>query len=286
VLVRRHRTLERQRRAGAGRTTGCLVTTTPGQRARGARTCWPAVRGTVTALPLRRRTTPRALLGPTASGTRTFAGRARRLRDLGSRALLAGATWSNARRGAADRDGDLALRAWPAKTRWADSVGGGRDRAPPNRTFSGGVTVGLGGREVALHHPGEGTPTTTWSRTTSGRRRHVRGGRPRGAGARQPSFDDAFSPRVARHASRPACRGWVRWWCPGPPATSSTGSSSRPQLTDIAELADAATRLPPDADDEALERVASRLAVGWARPGSVGLRRRAPRPAWARRRAP
>jgi glyoxylase-like metal-dependent hydrolase (beta-lactamase superfamily II) len=137
---------------------------------------------------------------------------------------------------------------------------------PPNRTFTDAVTVDLGGRRVLLHHPGRGhtdhdvvADVPDAGVTFAGDL--VEQGAP-------PSFDDSYP---------------LEW-----PATlkgllSRLGAVVVPghgdvvdpdfvasQLTDIVEVADVAALQPRDADDETLERAASRLAVGGPA-GYVGL---------------
>jgi len=258
VLVRRHRTLD----VNAGLVLGddrCLVIDTRGSGPE-ARDLLAAVRD-VTALPLAVATTHAHF--DHCFGNATFAdaqagceiwGHERCRSDLverGEEQRTAMVTWLRA-------CGEDAL---------ADSVAE-VVIVPPNRTFSGGVTVGLGGREVALHHPGRGHTDHDVVADVVGAGVTFAGdlveqGAP-------PSFDDAFPLEWP---------GTLQDLLPRLGAVVVPGHGDvvdrefvASQLTDIAELADAATRLPPDADEEALERVASRLAVGGPA-GFVGLRR-------------
>ena len=138
---------------------------------------------------------------------------------------------------------------------------------PPNRTFATAATVDLGGREVTLHHPGRGhtdhdvVVDVGTDVTFAGDL--VEQGAP-------PSFDDAFPLEWP---------GTLQGLLPrlGAVVVPGHGDVVGPvfvasQLTDIAEVADVASRQPLDADDETLERAASRLAVGGPS-GFVGLRR-------------
>jgi glyoxylase-like metal-dependent hydrolase (beta-lactamase superfamily II) len=258
VLVRRHRTLD----VNAGLVLGddrCLVIDTRGSGPE-ARDLLAAVRE-VTALPLAVATTHAHF--DHCFGNATFAdaqagceiwGHERCRSDLverGEEQRTAMVTWLRA-------CGEDAL---------ADSVAE-VVIVPPNHTFTGGVTVSLGGRDVALHHPGRGHTDHDVVADVVGAGVTFAGdlveqGAP-------PSFDDAFPLEWP---------GTLQDLLPrlGAVVVPGHGDVVDPefvasQLTDIAELADAATRLPPDADDEALERVASRLAVGGPA-GFVGLRR-------------
>jgi glyoxylase-like metal-dependent hydrolase (beta-lactamase superfamily II) len=139
---------------------------------------------------------------------------------------------------------------------------------PPNRTFTDAVTLDLGGREVTLHHPGRGhtdhdvvadVPDVGVSFAGD----LVEQGAP-------PSFDDAFP--LDWPATLKALLPRL-----GPVVVPGHGDVVTPefvasQLTDIAEVADVAAQQPRDVTDEALEHVASRLAVGGPA-GYVGLRR-------------
>lgn len=139
---------------------------------------------------------------------------------------------------------------------------------PPNLTFTAAVDVVLGGRRVHLHHPGRGhtdhdvaVDVPDAGVTFAGDL--VEQGAP-------PSFDDSYPlewpvtlkgllPRLGRVV------------VPGHGDVVDPDFVAS-QLTDIAEVADVAAMQPHDADDEALERAASRLAVGGPA-GYVGLRR-------------
>ena len=137
---------------------------------------------------------------------------------------------------------------------------------PPNRTFTDVVTVPLGGRDVVLHHPGRG-------HTDHDVVADVRDAGVTFAGdlveqGAPPSFDDSFPlewPGTLT-ALLPRLGGVV---VPGHGDVVNPDFVAS-QLTDIAEVADVAALQPRDADDEALERAASRLAVGGPA-GYVGL---------------
>jgi glyoxylase-like metal-dependent hydrolase (beta-lactamase superfamily II) len=140
--------------------------------------------------------------------------------------------------------------------------------APPNRTFANAVTVDLGGRAVSLHHPGRGHTDHDVVADVVGAGVTFAGdlveqGAP-------PSFDDAYPLEWP---------GTLKALLPrlGAVVVPGHGDVVDPdfvasQLTDIAEVADVAARQPRDADDETLERAASRLAVGGPA-GYVGLHR-------------
>jgi glyoxylase-like metal-dependent hydrolase (beta-lactamase superfamily II) len=139
---------------------------------------------------------------------------------------------------------------------------------PPNRTFADAVAVDLGGRRVTLHHPGRGhtdhdvvVEVVGAGVTFAGDL--VEQGAP-------PSFDDAYP------LEWPAT---LKGLLPrlGAAVVPGHGAVVDPdfvvsQLADIAEVGDAAAALPRDADDDAVERAASRLAVGGPA-GYLGLRR-------------
>jgi len=139
---------------------------------------------------------------------------------------------------------------------------------PPNRTFTDAVTVDLGGRRVVLHHPGRGhtdhdvvVDVRDAGVTFTGDL--VEQGAP-------PSFDDAYPlewPATIK-GLLPRLGGVV---VPGHGDVVDPDFVAS-QLTDIVEVADVAALQPQDADDETLERAASRLAVGGPA-GYVGLRR-------------
>jgi glyoxylase-like metal-dependent hydrolase (beta-lactamase superfamily II) len=139
---------------------------------------------------------------------------------------------------------------------------------PPNRTFTDAVTVGLGGRDVLLHHPGRGHTDHDVVADVVGAGVTFAGdlveqGAP-------PSFDDSFPLEWP---------GTLKALLPRLGAVVVPGHGDvvdadfvASQLTDIAEVADVAALQPRDAGDEVLERAASRLAVGGPA-GYVGLRR-------------
>ena len=139
---------------------------------------------------------------------------------------------------------------------------------PPNRTFTDAVTLGLGGRDVLLHHAGRGHTDHDVVADVVGAGVTFAGdlveqGAP-------PSFDDSFP--LEWPATLKALLPRL-----GQAVVPGHGDVVDPdfvasQLTDIAEVADVAALQPRDADDEALERAASRLAVGGPA-GYVGLRR-------------
>jgi len=258
VFVRRHRTLD----VNAGLVLGddrCLVVDTRGSGPE-ARDLLAAVRD-VTALPFAVATTHAHF--DHCFGNATFAeaqpgcdiwGHERCRKDLvdrGEEQRTAMVTWLRA-------CGEHAL---------ADSVAK-VVIVPPNRTFTDAVTVDLGGREVALHHPGRGHTDHDVIADVVGAGVTFAGdlveqGAP-------PSFDDAFPFEWP---------GTLQGLLPrlGDVVVPGHGDVVdrdfvASQLTDLAELADVATRQPLDADDESLERAASRLAVGGPS-GFVGLRR-------------
>lgn len=139
---------------------------------------------------------------------------------------------------------------------------------PPTHEAAADTTLCLGGRDVVLHHPGRGhtdhdlvVDVPDAGVLFAGDL--VEQGAP-------PSFDDAFP---------------LEW----PDALTEIAGTGRPvvvpghgdvvdpafvraQRDDLAEVARAARRLPPGADEAVLEREANRLAVGGPA-GFVALRR-------------
>jgi len=256
VLVRRHRTLD----VNAGLVLGddrCLVVDTRGSD-REARDLLAAIRD-VTALPFVVATTHahfdhcfgNATFADAQAGTDIWAHERCRthLVERGEEQRGAMVTWLRAY-GEAELADDV-----------ADVV-----IVPPNRTFTDAVTVDLGGRRVVLHHPGRGhTDHDVVADVPDARVTFAGDLVEQGA---PPSFDDSYP---------------LEW-----PATlkgllSRLGAVVVPghgdvvdpdfvasQLTDIVEVADVAALQPRDADDETLERAASRLAVGGPA-GYVGL---------------
>jgi glyoxylase-like metal-dependent hydrolase (beta-lactamase superfamily II) len=137
---------------------------------------------------------------------------------------------------------------------------------PPNRTFTDAVTVDLGGQQVLLHHPGRGHTDHDVVADVPGAGVTFAGdlveqGAP-------PSFDDSFPLEwpTTLMALLPRLGGAV---VPGHGDVVDPNFVAS-QLTDIVEVADVAALQPRDADDETLERAASRLAVGGPA-GYVGL---------------
>jgi glyoxylase-like metal-dependent hydrolase (beta-lactamase superfamily II) len=256
VLVRRHRTLD----VNAGLVLGddrCLVVDTRGGD-REARDLLAAIRE-VTALPFVVVTTHAHF--DHCFGNATFAG-AQAGTDI----------WGHerCREDLAERGEDqrAAMVAWLracGEEALADDVAD-VVIVPPNRTFTDGVTVDLGGREVGLHHPGRGHTDHDVVADVVGAGVTFAGdlveqGAP-------PSFDDAFP--LEWPATLKAVLPRL-----GPVVVPGHGDVVGPdfvasQLTDIAEVADVAALQPRDVDDETLERAASRLAVGGPA-GYVGL---------------
>jgi glyoxylase-like metal-dependent hydrolase (beta-lactamase superfamily II) len=258
VLVRRHRTLD----VNAGLVVGddrCLVVDTRGSD-REARELLTAVRE-VTPLPFVVATTHAHF--DHCFGNDTFAraqpgcdiwGHERCRADLAGRSeeqRAAMVTWLR-------NCGEVAL---------ADEVEA-VVIVPPNRTFTDAVTVGLGGRDVLLHHAGRGHTDHDVVADVLGAGVTFAGdlveqGAP-------PSFDDSFPlewPATLK-ALLPRLGAVV---VPGHGDVVDPDFVAS-QLTDIAEVADVAALQPRDADDDTLERAASRLAVGGPA-GYVGLRR-------------
>ena len=139
---------------------------------------------------------------------------------------------------------------------------------PPDRTFEATAVIELGGREVALHHPGRG-------HTDHDVVLDVRGTGVTFVGdlveqGAPPSFDDAYPlewPDTVG-ALLPRLGAVV---VPGHGDVVDPAFVAA-QLEDLAEVADLARSLPADLDDVALERAANRLAVGGPA-GFVALRR-------------
>ena len=258
VLVRRHRTLD----VNAGLVVGddrCLVVDTRSSD-REARDLLAAVRD-VTALPFVVATTHAHF--DHCFGNATFAG-----------AQAGCDIWGHERCRSDLLERGVEQRA--AMAAWLRQCGEGAlaDEVeavvvvPPNRTLRDAAAVDLGGREVLLHHPGRGHTDHDVVADVVGAGVTFAGdlveqGAP-------PSFDDSFPlewPATLK-AMLPRLGGVV---VPGHGDVVDPDFVAS-QLTDIAEVADAAALLPPDAGDEPLERAASRLAVGGPA-GYVGLRR-------------
>jgi glyoxylase-like metal-dependent hydrolase (beta-lactamase superfamily II) len=256
VFVRRHRTLD----VNAGLVLGddrCLVVDTRGSD-REARDLLAAIRE-VTTLPFVLVTTHAHF--DHCFGNATFAA-----------AQAATDIWGHERcrtdlveRGEEQRRAMVAWLRACGETALADDV---TDVVivPPNRTFTDAVTVDLGGRRVLLHHPGRGhtdhdavADVPDAGVTFAGDL--VEQGAP-------PSFDDSYPlewPATLK-GLLPRLGGVV---VPGHGDVVDPDFVAS-QLSDIVEVADVAALQPRDADDETLERAASRLAVGGPA-GYVGL---------------
>ena len=258
VLVRRHRTLD----VNAGLVLGddrCLVVDTRGSD-REARDLLAAIRD-VTALPFVVATTHahfdhcfgNATFADAQAGTDIWA-HERCRRDL-------------VERGEEQRTAMVAWLRACGETALADDVAD-VVIVPPNRTFTDAVTVDLGGRRVVLHHPGRGH--TDHDVVVDVRDAGVTFAGDLVEQGAPPSFDDAYPlewPATIK-GLLPRLGGVV---VPGHGDVVDPDFVAS-QLIDIVEVADVAALQPQDADDETLERAASRLAVGGPA-GYVGLRR-------------